>query len=124
MRVFDDKANGLKKQNFVFFSIILPLCLEVYAFFLLFCCFYLSARLLKQNSKETRALSEKKSKHRALAEANDNHEPVVVQDDDDGAELTINDLPKELLVSVFIAVEDPRWVRHTVPLVSKEWAEL
>ena len=40
------------------------------------------------------------------------------------AELTINDLPKELLVSVFSAVEDPRWVRHTVPLVSKEWAEL
>jgi hypothetical protein len=27
---------------------------------------------------------------------------------------TINDLPKELLVSVFEAVEDQNWVRRTV----------
>ena len=27
-------------------------------------------------------------------------------------------------MSVFIAVADQRWVRHTVPLVCKEWAEL
>ena len=36
----------------------------------------------------------------------------------------INDLPNDVLVSVFIAVADQRWVRHTVPLVCKEWAEL
>ena len=36
----------------------------------------------------------------------------------------INDLPNDVLVSVFIAVEDDDWVRDTVPLVCKEWAEL
>ena len=36
----------------------------------------------------------------------------------------INDLPNDVLVSVFIAVADQRWVRHTVPLVCKEWAEI
>ena len=38
--------------------------------------------------------------------------------------LTINDLPKEMLVSIFMALKDLRWVRHTIPLVCKAWNEL
>jgi len=37
---------------------------------------------------------------------------------------TINDLPKELLVSIFESVDDLYWVRRTVPLVCKAWDEL
>ena len=36
----------------------------------------------------------------------------------------LNDLPNDLLVSVFEAVGDLRWARRTVPLVCKAWAEL
>ena len=38
--------------------------------------------------------------------------------------LTINDLPKEILVSIFIAVDDLIWVRHTFPRVCKWWNEI
>ena len=38
--------------------------------------------------------------------------------------LTIEDLPKEILVSILMATEDPFWVRHTFPLVCKAWNEL
>ena len=38
--------------------------------------------------------------------------------------LTIEDLPKEILVSILMASEDPFWVRHTFPLVCKAWNEL
>ena len=38
--------------------------------------------------------------------------------------LTIGDLPKEMLVSIFMAINDPRWVRHTFPCVCKEWNEI
>ena len=67
-----------------------------------------------------------------MVEANDDTlEPVAALDDDDVPKFpiddlpkTINDLPKELLVSVFEAVEDQTWVRLTFPLVCKEWAEI
>ena len=57
-----------------------------------------------------------------MVEANDDTlEPVAALDDDDVPKFpiddlpkTINDLPKELLVSVFEAVEDQNWVRRTV----------
>ena len=58
-----------------------------------------------------------------MADAFDTLELAAALNDDD-RELTINDLPKELLVSIFIAVELPFWVRHTVSLVCKDWAEL
>ena len=59
-------------------------------------------------------------------EALDAHELVAVLNAaaDGSAELTINDLPKEILVSVFIAARSPWWVRHTFPRVCKAWAEL
>ena len=71
-----------------------------------------------------------------MAEANDDTlEPVAApaadDDDDDVPKVpiddrpkTINDLPKELLVSAYEAVDDLRYVRHTVPLVCKAWDEL
>jgi len=69
-----------------------------------------------------------------MVEANDTLEPVAALDDDDdddvpefpinGLPKTINDLPKELLVSVFIAFEDPILVMQPVPLVCKEWDEI
>ena len=59
-----------------------------------------------------------------MADAFDTLELSAALDGDDGAELTITDLPKELLVSVFVAVGDSRWVRHTIPCVCKGWAEL
>ena len=36
----------------------------------------------------------------------------------------LNDLPNDLLVSVFEAIGDLRYVRHTFPLVNKAWNEL
>ena len=65
-----------------------------------------------------------------MAEALDPHELDAALDDDvpkfpiDDRPKTIDDLPQELLVSVFEAVGDPIWVRHPVPLVCKAWAEL
>ena len=65
-----------------------------------------------------------------MDEANDALEPVAVLDNDvpkfpiGDRPKTINDLPKELLVSAFEAVDDLRYVRHTVPLVCKAWDEL
>ena len=50
--------------------------------------------------------------------------PWSTREPADGAKLSVNDLPKELLVSIFIAVEDDLWVRRTVPLVCKEWNEI
>ena len=38
--------------------------------------------------------------------------------------LTINDLPNDQLVSIFMAIGDQVMVRHTIPLVCKAWAEL
>ena len=38
--------------------------------------------------------------------------------------LTINDLPNDQLVSIFMAVGDRLMVRHTIPRVCKAWAEL
>ena len=37
---------------------------------------------------------------------------------------TINDLPNDVLVSVFEAVRDLRWVRYVLPSVCKAWNEL
>ena len=59
-----------------------------------------------------------------MTEAFDTRFQLVAALDDDDDPLSINDLPKELFVSIFIAVEDLRWVRHTVPCVCKEWADL
>ena len=56
-----------------------------------------------------------------MAEALDS-EPFVALDDD--APFTINDLPKGLLVSIFVAANGLRWVIHIVPCVCKYWAEL
>ena len=38
--------------------------------------------------------------------------------------LTLNDLPNDVLVSIFAATHDPRWVRFTFPCVCQRWAEL
>ena len=66
------------------------------------------------------ALSDKHRSNKTMAEALNTRELVATLADDDSAPLTINDLPKELLVSVFIAVEDPFWVRRSVPCVCRE----
>ena len=66
-------------------------------------------------------------KHRSnerLAKAFDTRELAAALDDDDGAELPLNDLSNELLVEGFEAVGDLRSVRHTVPCVCKAWDEL
>ena len=59
-----------------------------------------------------------------MDEAFDTRELAAVLDDGAGAELTITDLPNDVLVSIFIAAGDSRWVRHTIPCVCKERAEL
>ena len=41
-----------------------------------------------------------------------------------GATFPLNELPEEVLVSVFDAVGDLDWVRRTVPFVCKAWDEL
>ena len=59
-----------------------------------------------------------------MADAFDTLKLSAALDGDDGAELTITDLPNDGLMSVFEAVGDLRWVRHTIPCVCKGWAEL
>ena len=60
-----------------------------------------------------------------MAEPFETRELVAALDDDgQGTMFSINDLPNDVLVSIFVAVEDPCWVRHTVPCVCKTWAEL
>ena len=63
-----------------------------------------------------------------MAEPYDTRELAAALDDAkfpvDDRPKTINDLPKELLVSVFEAVDDLRWVSRTVLLVCKAWDEL
>ena len=59
-----------------------------------------------------------------MAEAFDTRELAAALDGDAGAELTITDLPNDVLVSIFEAVGDLRYVSHTAPCVCKEWAEL
>ena len=59
-----------------------------------------------------------------MAEAFDTRELAAALDGDAGAELTITDLPNDVLVSIFEAVGDLRYVRHTAPCLCKEWAEL
>ena len=58
----------------------------------------------------------------------DAREPVAAlmdrKDDANAKPLTIGDLPVEMLVSIFMALEDVDWVRHTIPRVCKAWAEL
>ncbi len=77
--------------------------------------------------RRKRVLSDK---HRTMIEANDTLELVATPDDDvpkfpvNDLPKLINDLPKELLVSIFVAVNNLRWVRHTVSCVCKEWSEL
>ena len=57
-----------------------------------------------------------------MAEAEDTLEPVAALDDAD--KFPLNDLPNDLLVSVFEAIGDLRYVRHTFSLVCKAWNEL
>ena len=59
-----------------------------------------------------------------MDEAFDTRELAAALDDDAGAELTITDLPNDVLVSIFIAAWDSRWARHTIPCVCTERAEL
>ena len=64
-----------------------------------------------------------------MAEAFDTRELAATLDDvefpvDDDRPKTMNDLPNDVLVSVFVAVGDQRLVRHTFPLVCRAWPEL
>ena len=59
-----------------------------------------------------------------MAEPYDTRELAAALDGDAGVELTITDLPNDVLVSIFEAVGDLRYVSHTAPCVCKEWAEL
>ena len=61
-----------------------------------------------------------------MAEAFDTRELVeaLKPECNDADFFPLNKLPNDVLVSIFEAVEDQRWVRHTVPLVCKEWDEL
>ena len=68
-------------------------------------------------------LSDQRQSNETLTEAKDTRKPVAVLDNDDGAPLTINELAKELLVSIFIGFGNLFWVRH-VPLICKEWSEI
>ena len=54
-----------------------------------------------------------------MAEAFDTRELAAALDGDAGAELTITDLPNDVLVSIFEAVGDLRYVSHTAPCVKK-----
>ena len=47
-----------------------------------------------------------------------------VKDDDGSPKFPLNDLPNDVLVSVFAALNDPTWVRHNIPCVCKAWNEL
>jgi len=61
-----------------------------------------------------------------MAEARNTRELVeALSDSDDDEEFfPLNDLPNDVLVSVFAAVKNQTWVRHTFPRVCKAWNEL
>lgn len=86
------------------------------------------SEVTKEKQRKTPALFEKHRSNRAMAEASDNRGAqrlaLVASLDDDGAKFSLNDLPNDLLVSIFEAVGDPISVRHTVPLVCKAWDEV
>ena len=66
-----------------------------------------SASFLEQNS-ENSALSDKSIEaNKTMTEATGTHERATALRDDGAKFFPINDPPKELLVSAFIAVEDP-----------------
>jgi len=129
---FDDKADRANKTSF---SLRLPLSLSRFPTpraTRQSLCRTLS-EVAKQNSGNP-ALSVK-HRSRTMAEPYDTRGArrrglVASLDDDvpkfpvDNRPKTINDLPKELLVSVFESVDDLYWVRRTVPLVCKAWDEL
>ena len=63
------------------------------------------------------------ARRRALVALNDDGAPFPINDLAWlNKKKNINDLPNDVLVSIFEAVEDLTWVRHTVPLVCKAWA--
>ena len=91
----------------------------------------LAVRVQKQKKRKP-ALSDNKKvprrrRKKTMAEALDTRGArlaAALNDADADEPRTINDLPKELLVSTFAATEDPWWVRHAIPLVCRGWAEL
>ena len=76
----------------------------------------------EQTSKETMAAEKKASNPRELAEATiDKNNAAATAA---AKPLTINDLPKEMLVSIFMAVGNQNEVRDTIPRVCKAWNDL
>ena len=127
---FDDRAHRIEKTKPRFFSIAPFLFLFETAPATQESLHRALSESRKETQRQTPALSEKHRSNRTMDEANDALEPVAVLDNDvpkfpiGDRPKTINDLPKELLVSAFEAVDDLRYVRHTVPLVCKAWDEL
>jgi hypothetical protein len=127
---FDDRAHRIEKTKPRFFSIAPFLFLFETAPATQESLHRALSESRKEKQRQTPALSEKHRSNRTMDEANDALEPVAVLDNDvpkfpiGDRPKTINDLPKELLVSAFEAVDDLRYVRHTVPLVCKAWDEL
>ena len=109
---FDDRAHRIEKTKPHFFSIAPFLFLFETAPATQESLHRALSESRKEKQRQTPALSEKHRSNRTMDEANDALEPVAVLDNDvpkvpiDDRPKTINDLPKELLVSVFEAVED------------------
>ena len=74
----------------------------------------------EQTSKETMAAEKKASDPRKLAEATIDKNNAAAA----AKPLSINDLPKEMLVSIFMALGNQTEVRHTISRVCKAWNEL
>ena len=127
---FDDRAHRIEKTKPRFFSIAPFLFLFETAPATQESLHRALSESRKETQRQTPALSEKHRSNRTMDEANDALEPVALLDNDvpkfpiGDRPKTINDLPKELLVSAYEAVDDLRYVRHTVPLVCKAWDEL
>ena len=120
--VFDDKAHRIEITKPGFLSTTLSLFLSLSRVSTPRATLKSLRRALSEFEKEKRrekpALAEKHRSNRTMAEAFDTRELTAALDGDAGAELTITDLPNDVLVSIFEAVGDLRYVKSTPPPAS------
>ena len=117
--VCDDGAIGSKKQSFIFSpSLSLPLSLPLLdpqeRRARAFSC---PLRGFKSNKRKNPRSPTSTLKKKTLAEAFKTRE--LDEPERDADFFPLNDLPNDVLVSVFAAVKDRQWARHTVPLVCR-----
>ena len=77
-------------------------------------------QLFPRSNKANKTMTKEAFNTGELAAALDDLDLPNLPVDDDRPK-SLNDLPNDVLVSIFEAIGDLRWVRNTIPLVCKAW---